>query len=106
MIWNIKKFNQLDTNILYSILKLRSEVFVLEQKCMDPEKTLEVLSTCKCCKRHQTNRPKDLNIFFEETNSTVQQEEREILLHHICSCPCRNYARWIIRCFYLQHLPS
>jgi ElaA protein len=33
MIWNIKKFNELDTNILYSILKLRSEVFVLEQKC-------------------------------------------------------------------------
>tara|TARA_Y100000741_G_C18227661_1_gene548495 strand:- start:753 stop:1199 length:447 start_codon:yes stop_codon:yes gene_type:complete len=33
MKWNIKKFNQLDINILYSILKLRSEVFVLEQKC-------------------------------------------------------------------------
>ena len=31
--WNIKKFNQIDANILYSILKLRSEVFVLEQKC-------------------------------------------------------------------------
>ena len=33
IIWNIKNFNQLDNNILYSILKLRSEVFVLEQKC-------------------------------------------------------------------------
>ena len=33
MIWNIKKFNQLNANTLYSILKLRSEVFVLEQKC-------------------------------------------------------------------------
>ena len=33
MNWSIKKFNQLDVNNLYSILKLRSEVFVLEQKC-------------------------------------------------------------------------
>ena len=33
MIWNIKKFNQLNANTLYSILKLRAEVFVLEQKC-------------------------------------------------------------------------
>jgi len=33
MNWSIKKFNQLDINNLYSILKLRSEVFVLEQKC-------------------------------------------------------------------------
>ena len=33
MKWNVKKFNQLDINTLYSILKLRSEVFVLEQNC-------------------------------------------------------------------------
>ena len=33
MMWNVKKFNQLDINTLYSILKLRSEVFVLEQNC-------------------------------------------------------------------------
>tara|TARA_B100001175_G_C19373312_1_gene572864 strand:- start:217 stop:663 length:447 start_codon:yes stop_codon:yes gene_type:complete len=31
---HIKKFNELDINTLYSILKIRSEVFVLEQKCL------------------------------------------------------------------------
>jgi len=33
MKWNIKYFKELDTISLYSILKLRAEVFVVEQDC-------------------------------------------------------------------------
>lgn len=31
--WKLKKFHELSSNELYSILKLRCEVFIVEQKC-------------------------------------------------------------------------
>ncbi|MBK5241716.1 GNAT family N-acetyltransferase [Clostridium sp.] len=34
MNWIIKKFNELSSDELYEILKLRSEVFVVEQECI------------------------------------------------------------------------
>ena len=34
MEWKLKKFNQLTPHELYEILKLRSEVFVVEQDCV------------------------------------------------------------------------
>lgn len=34
MNWKIKKFNELENSELYEILKLRSEVFVVEQNCI------------------------------------------------------------------------
>ncbi|MCF6213314.1 MAG: GNAT family N-acetyltransferase [Flavobacteriaceae bacterium] len=33
MTWLLKKFNELTTTELYAILKLRSEIFVVEQNC-------------------------------------------------------------------------
>lgn len=76
--------------------------YILEQKCMDPEKSLEILSKCKCCKRHQKNRPENLNNYVIPTISplNISSENKEILLNYICNCPCRNYARWIVRSFY------
>lgn len=35
--WQIKSFNQLSTNELYDILKLRIDVFVVEQTCYYPD---------------------------------------------------------------------
>ncbi len=32
--WEIKRFNELSTSELYSLLQLRSEVFVVEQNCV------------------------------------------------------------------------
>jgi len=37
MNWQIKSFNQLTTEELYDILKLRVDVFVVEQECFYPE---------------------------------------------------------------------
>lgn len=34
MNWNLRKFNDLSNDELYSLLKLRSEVFVVEQNCI------------------------------------------------------------------------
>ncbi|WP_027629374.1 GNAT family N-acetyltransferase [Ruminiclostridium cellobioparum] len=33
MNWNLKKFNEMTTEELYEILKLRNEIFVVEQQC-------------------------------------------------------------------------
>src|SRR5262245_1520796 len=35
--WSIKHFSQLTTEELYAILRLRSEVFVVEQNCVFPD---------------------------------------------------------------------
>ena len=35
--WNLKKFDELNNKELYRILKLRTEVFILEQECLYPE---------------------------------------------------------------------
>ncbi len=37
MNWKIKTFNQLTTNELFELLKLRSDVFVVEQNCVYPD---------------------------------------------------------------------
>lgn len=37
MKWQIKKFNDLSTNELYDALKLRIDVFVVEQSCFYPD---------------------------------------------------------------------
>jgi|SRR5690625_1766017 len=37
MCWNVKTFNQLTNEELYAILKLRVDVFVVEQNCPYPE---------------------------------------------------------------------
>ncbi|MCL1077203.1 GNAT family N-acetyltransferase [Parashewanella spongiae] len=37
MIWQIKTFNELTTHELFEILKLRSDVFVVEQNCVYPD---------------------------------------------------------------------
>ena len=33
IVWEVKKFNSLSTIDLYEILKLRQEVFIIEQNC-------------------------------------------------------------------------
>lgn len=37
IIWNYKKFSQLSTHELYDILKLRIDIFVVEQTCYYPD---------------------------------------------------------------------
>lgn len=48
--WSIKKFNDLTANELYHILRLRSEVFVVEQQCvfLDADNKDQVAHHCMC----------------------------------------------------------
>ncbi|WP_298140718.1 GNAT family N-acetyltransferase [Flavobacterium sp.] len=53
IIWKIKRFNELSTTELYSLLQLRSLVFVVEQNCVyqdidgKDEKALHLLGECQ-----------------------------------------------------------
>lgn len=73
---------------------------VLEEKCVDPERSLEVLAKCRCCKRHQINKPVVLgNELRQQSVAHYDHDEKQVLLNYICNCPCRHYARWIARTF-------
>jgi|TARA_B100000768_G_C11064964_1_gene284138 hypothetical protein len=52
---------------------------------------LTTLSACKCCPRHQKNKPTTLKKWFE-----INKETTEIQWHQ-CKCSCRHYSRWICR---------
>lgn len=53
------------------------------------EKLVELLSKCKCCDRHQVNRPVKYEPWVE-TRFHNQQ-------HTDCECRCRNFSRWLCR---------
>lgn len=37
VLWVVKRFDEMDNTELYAILKLRQEVFILEQECLYPD---------------------------------------------------------------------
>jgi len=46
--------------------------------------------SCKCCKRHQINKPMVMTRWNEIDPSESQ-------CHTKCSCPCRHASRWLCR---------
>lgn len=66
----------------------------------DSEHIFHVLSTCKCCLRHQQNRPSSLteNIIYPQNNDTIEEIVCKL---NICACPCRHISRYITN--YLQN---
>lgn len=53
-------------------------------------KHLEILSKCKCCDRHQINKPKKLQKW-------INYQSKPSLLNVHCTCDCRHRARNICR---------
>ena len=51
---------------------------------------LDTLSTCRCCWRHQINKPR----FF---NTWIDTPYTDIGNHILCNCKCRHIARFICR---------
>lgn len=80
-------------NILFQeyIAKYEYDSFIafLKDKLNDKEKIVEVLSNCKCCQRHQKNKPKHINDW--KLNFRPKEEPKKI----ICYCNCRQYSRMI-----------
>ena len=51
---------------------------------------LDKLSKCNCCKRHQTDRPSNINELKEYPSNGARS------VFGICQCPCRHYCRRIV----------
>ena len=52
---------------------------------------LSTLGTCKCCPRHQKNKPTTLKKWIEIEKETTERQ------WHKCQCSCRHHSRWICR---------
>tara|TARA_X000001036_G_C20249745_1_gene631651 strand:+ start:181 stop:618 length:438 start_codon:yes stop_codon:yes gene_type:complete len=66
-----------------------------KNKVIKNSDVLTTLNACKCCVRHQINKPKNMESWVETefgpdyTNIATQDT--------LCSCPCRHLARFICR---------
>lgn len=61
-----------------------------KNKVLKNHEVLSTLNACNCCKIHQINKPKMMEIWVEtEFNDTRKNRQ--------CSCPCRHLARFICR---------
>ncbi len=60
-----------------------------KNRILNRQDVLNTLSACKCCERHQINKPSVLSKWEETTIS---------LSHYTpCNCSCRHLSRWICR---------
>lgn len=70
--------------------------FVVSECCSEPEHSINILSKCNCCLRHNTNKPDNLS--WER----MGVDPYKLYPYTKCSCPCRHYSRWIVRTFTQQ----
>ena len=64
--------------------------FFYGNKHYKKEDMLDVFASCKCCDRHQINKPKELKKWEE---LAVNWDKAEVK----CRCKCRHHARWLCR---------
>lgn len=62
-----------------------------KDKILGRQDVFNIFISCKCCKRHQINRPAEFKPWYE----TEFHNTNHIL--HPCMCPCRNLSRWLCR---------
>lgn len=63
-------------------------------------KKLQISSECKCCIRHNTNKPHHLAPWIDTPFNTGEINRLE------CKCPCRHNARFICRIFNNKKCPK
>jgi len=67
---------------------------VLNEYIIDHNLYVQSLLTCKCCHRHQENKP----VYLQELINPPFNNTR--LSDSDCKCPCRHYSRAICRAYY------
>ena len=60
-----------------------------KNRIMRKKEALKILNMCKCCERHQINRPNVLKKWIDTDMNFIQDS--------ICECDCRHLARHICR---------
>jgi len=66
-----------------------------KNRIMKPKEALKVLNLCKCCKRHQINKPKKFEKWIETEMNLKEWDS--ITMGCMCKCTCRHHARFICR---------
>ena len=71
---------------------------ILNEELSNADKFVKRLSMCKCCERHQQNRPQHLQQWLEPEFSNTQLNKDD----NDCKCQCRHYSRHICRACYQE----
>lgn len=71
-------------------LSMRNYKIHYKDKILEKEDVFNKLISCKCCKRHQINRPTEFKPWYETEFHNTQHV-------YPCMCPCRNLSRWLCR---------
>ena len=58
----------------------------------EANRQIEHLSKCKCCIRHQRNKPEFVHLWVETSNTDADPS-----IKPLCICDCRHKARFICR---------
>jgi len=64
--------------------------FYYKGKVFNKKDAFNTTLACKCCERHQINKPMIMKK-WEETNPSYSQ------CQYKCTCPCRHTSRWLCR---------
>lgn len=70
------------------LLDKKVQYFVYN-KHRDTQTIFNMLSGCRCCQRHQLNKPKAMERWVETKFNMTQTTP--------CECICRHYMRWMCR---------
>ena len=86
-------------NTGFNFIDMLQNTFTKEDAC----KIIEYYSHCKCCSRHQINRPHLLESKSEEHQTMSEFEYRENLYNNNvsneCMCKCRHMNRFLQKSF-------
>lgn len=73
-----------------------NQYMAIAKTVSDPDYFVRILSTCRCCSRHQTNRPKHLkDMNFPEYGCIRIPKKGEFV--EMCECECRSVIRTMCR---------
>ena len=88
---NMMEFcHTIETEIPNQSLIEKNISFFYGRRHYKKEDVLKVFSSCRCCDRHQINRPNKLEKWVELTSNRIRPEIK-------CACRCRHNSRWLCR---------
>ena len=68
---------------------LRNYSLFYQNKVLKKADVLTTMNACKCCVKHQKNKPKNIAPWVDTEFTGTQDSE--------CDCPCRHLARFVCR---------
>lgn len=66
---------------------------------LDPQQAVMVLNGCRCCDRHQINKPSMFVLWATGDLVDCKLKTGEEILYNLqtCDCDCRHLSRWLCR---------